>query len=184
MSSQAQDYGSQAVVRNCHVDIPYTANSRIAASGFVCLDAATLDLQQCTVVASPVSGSIRVSSLNDASLSAELVCGVVMHGPGAGHCTQPSTVRMTDCKLSFQLPDAASAAGIGAASPSGYAVSASEGSRLEANRCTFSGFGLDLKSHAGVHLTECTIEDNLGRDEGEQGWHMGLLCRLVVGTIR
>lgn len=177
MPTQVQGHSSQAIARNCHVKIPFTAYSRTAPAGFVCLGSATLDLHQCTVVASAVSGSLGVPSRIDSSPCSELVCGVVLQGSESEHCTQPSTVNMADCSFSFQVPDAASTAGIRGSMPVGRAVFSREGSRLEATRCTFSGFGLDLKSHAAAHLTDCTIEGIQGGDgEGTQGWHMGLLC--------
>lgn len=157
-----QGADTDAIARNCHVQITYAHGPRSTVTAYVCSDQATLDLHGCTVAVAPAAGSWQHPSRS--ATGTQWVGAVSVRDSDGMSDKLPAAVRMTDCKFSIQLPDDARHVTVG------RAVTASAGSSLAAKRCTFSGFVVDVCERSTCRLSDCIVDGKQGGDGGRCAW--------------
>lgn len=154
--------GTQVTLHNCHTQLTYSSKPGTRLAAYTCIDGARLELTGCTVAAAAAPGRWQVAPASFIpGFPQVLVIGAVVGSrPELETSRQPASLSMTDCDFSLQRP-AAARAGL-----QRKAVIVEETGQLEAARCTYSGFGMQLKSKETAHLTDRVIQDEIGSEKG------------------
>lgn len=168
-ASQVMHAGTRMMASHCTIEVTYSQPVDLPA--FMCVDSAQLELSHCTVEFAPPQGVSQMSQISRAASGRMDVYGVAAGGGPIRAGSDPVTVRMSDCSFSMR------GAAAGSRAVGGKAAVFNGGSRLEATSCTFTGFGLEINTRLGAHLTDCTIQDCIPGSTGAgHVQHMEIAC--------